>query len=189
LLPDGREEILNSFNILRNEIRLYNIEAYKKDYMVVLNKCDLLAGGKLVEGIKKELREKSGSEVIAVSAVTGKGIDELIPALHRKITEYRKKVYGTVPVEKKEKKVRLYTLNGDALKKEKINIRKTPEGYVVENEVLERIVQMTDLENSEALDYLKDRFKKMKVAEKLKEMGVKEDSTVIIGRLVFELVE
>jgi len=48
---------------------------------------------------------------------------------------------------------------------------------------------MTDLSNEEALDHLKNRLKKMGIADRLKKMGVKEGSTVIIGDLVFSLVE
>jgi Obg family GTPase CgtA-like protein len=48
---------------------------------------------------------------------------------------------------------------------------------------------MTDLENEEALDYLKYRLKKMGIADRLKKMGVSEGSTVIIGSLVFSLIE
>ena len=39
------------------------------------------------------------------------------------------------------------------------------------------------------LDYLKYRLKKMKVGDRLKEMGINEGSTVIIGNLVFDLVD
>ena len=58
-----------------------------------------------------------------------------------------------------------------------------------QNKKLERMVAMTDLENEEALDYLKYRLEKMKVGDRLKEMGIDEGSTVIIGKLVFELVD
>jgi Obg family GTPase CgtA-like protein len=48
---------------------------------------------------------------------------------------------------------------------------------------------MTNLENKEALEYLKNRLKRMKIADRLKRMGIELGSTVIIGNLVFELLE
>ena len=60
---------------------------------------------------------------------------------------------------------------------------------MVKNRRLERMVAMTDPENREALDYLKYRLKKMRVGDRLKQMGIDEGSTVIIGNLVFDLVD
>ena len=71
----------------------------------------------------------------------------------------------------------------------KIEIIKGHDGYVVKNKRLERMVAMTDLDNREALDYLKYRLKKMRVGDRLKRMGIDEGSTVIIGNLVFDLVD
>ncbi|MHB1252785.1 MAG: DUF1967 domain-containing protein, partial [Candidatus Humimicrobiaceae bacterium] len=34
-----------------------------------------------------------------------------------------------------------------------------------------------------------NKLKKMNIGDKLKKMGIKEGSTVIIGKLVFELIE
>ena len=51
------------------------------------------------------------------------------------------------------------------------------------------MVAMTDLENEEALDHLMHRLKKMKVGDRLKELGIDEGSTVIIGNLVFDLID
>ena len=48
---------------------------------------------------------------------------------------------------------------------------------------------MTDLENEEALEYLKYKLKKMKIGDRLKSMGINEGSTIIIDNLVFELKE
>jgi Obg family GTPase CgtA-like protein len=45
------------------------------------------------------------------------------------------------------------------------------------------------LENEEALGYLKYKLKKMKIGDRLKLMGIKEGSTIIIDNLVFELKE
>jgi len=72
---------------------------------------------------------------------------------------------------------------------EKIEIEKNNNEYTVKNKRLERMVAMTDLENEEALDYLKERLKKIGIADTLKKMGIKEGSTIIIGRIVFSMIE
>jgi GTP-binding protein len=105
------------------------------------------------------------------------------------VKESREAAQAKGAVGKEKKKEKVYTLPGVEIEKRKIIIKETPDGYVVRNSQLERMVAMTDLENEEALDYLMYRFKKMKVGDRLKELGVDEGSTVIIGNLVFDLVE
>ena len=68
-------------------------------------------------------------------------------------------------------------------------IIKDGEEYIVKNARLERLISMTNLENKEALEYLKNRLKRMKVGDRLKRMGIDVGSTVVIGNLVFELLE
>ena len=88
-----------------------------------------------------------------------------------------------------DKKIRIYEISKETIEDRKIEIIKGHDGYVVKNKRLERMVAMTDLENREALDYLKYRLKKMRVGDRLKQMGIDEGSTVIIGNLVFDLVD
>ena len=51
-------------------------------------------------------------------------------------------------------------MDEDTLSKESIKITNKNNEYFVENKYLERIVGMTDLDNKEALDYLKNKLKK-----------------------------
>ncbi|HAJ95085.1 MAG TPA: hypothetical protein DCP02_02515, partial [Actinobacteria bacterium] len=86
-------------------------------------------------------------------------------------------------------KEKIYTIPVKTLENRKIKIEKSSDGFIVKSEQLERMVAMTDLENEEALDYLRYRLKKMKIGDRLKELGINEGSTVIIGNLVFELID
>ncbi|MBM3705312.1 MAG: Obg family GTPase CgtA [Actinobacteria bacterium] len=72
---------------------------------------------------------------------------------------------------------------------DKIEIIRDGSEYIIKNKKLERMVLMTDLENEEALNYLKYKLKKLKIGDRLKKMGLAEGSTVIIGNLVFELTD
>jgi len=71
----------------------------------------------------------------------------------------------------------------------RIDVLKEGSEFVIKCKRLERMVAMTDLENEEALDYLKYKLKKMKIGDRLKMMGINEGATVIIGKLVFELID
>ncbi len=186
--PDGEESLVESYNILRRELKLYNIEVYKKDYIIVINKIDLLTDRGILEKASAGL-SKNGMKVIPVSAVTGEGIGTLVACLSGKIRENRERLSAEGSKGKDKKKKRIYGLSAGEEEDRKIVIKKSPGGFIINNRELERIVAMTDLKNEEALDYLKQRLKKMKIGEKLSSLGIKEGSTVIIGSLVFELVE
>ncbi len=186
--PDGEDLLFESYDVLRKEIKLYNIEVYKKDFVIIINKADLIPDKDILKRISGRL-SKGGKKVITISAVTGEGISSLVADLYVKVKENRERLSAIDAVQKEKKKERVYTISGDVLKDRKIRIEKSSDGFVVKNKKLERMVAMTDLENEEALDYLKYRLKKMKIGDRLKELGIDEGSTVIIGNLVFELID
>ncbi|MCK5566677.1 MAG: Obg family GTPase CgtA, partial [Actinomycetia bacterium] len=166
----------------------YNTEVYNKDFVIIINKADLIADrGLIEEAVQKLGKEKK--EVFIISAATGEGLDELISGLYKRVIENRESIVEAEQDSGEGKKTKIYTIPTEALEDRKIEIIKGRDGYVVKNKRLERMIAMTDLENQEALDYLKYRLKKMKVGDRLKKMGIEEGSTVIIGNLVFDLVD
>ncbi len=187
---DESEDIIKTFDILREEIRLYNMDLYKKDYIIVINKIDLIHDKDKLNKIKKELERRSGKSVLPVSAVTGEGLDEMVRCMHEKLSEYRKEASSIEETDSGEpEKVKIYRLSDKEREWEKFEVEKMNDEYIVKNKKLERLVAMTDLENEEALDYLMNRLNKMGVADRLKKMGVEEGSTVIIGGFAFVLKE
>jgi GTPase len=186
LEPDGEKLLLDSYRILRRELRMYDIEVYDKDFIIALNKTDLVPDKDILEKVRGMLSGE-GSEIFLVSAASGEGLRDFVAGLHQRVMQNRKHTDSSGKKQNGEEKV--YTISGEEMDKRRISIEKTPEGYIVHNRHLERLVGMTDLENEEALDYLMYRLKKMKVGDRLKALGIDEGSTVIIGNLVFDLMD
>jgi len=155
--------------------------------MIVINKIDLITERDVLDRLSKKLG-KGERDVMLVSAATGEGMEDFTRSLYERIKAVRE---NAEPDGKKspDDKEKLYTVPLKEIEERKIQIEETPEGYIVRNRQLERMVAMTDLENEEALDYLMHRLKKMKVGDRLKSLGIDEGSTVIIGKLVFDMVE
>ncbi len=109
----------------------------------------------------------------------------MVWSLYQRVKAYREELLESRDRKMKESQVRVYTIADE----NKINIQKMDGNYIVKNKKLERMVAMTDLENEEALDYLKYRLMKMGTGDRLKKMGVEEGATIIIGNLVFDLLE
>ena len=188
LEPDGVKELIKTYDVLRKEIRLYNTEVYNKDFVIIINKSDLLEDRKLIRVASKKLG-KGKKEVFIISAATGEGLDDLVSGLYKRVKAIREDTGLADTGDGEDKKIRIYEISKETIEDRKIEIIKRHDGYVVKNKKLERMVAMTNLENREALDYLKYRLKKMRVGDRLKQMGIDEGSTVIIGNLVFDLVD
>ena len=190
LLENEPEKLIKSFQIIRSEVKLYEPSLYKKDYIVVINKTDLFQNKDKLGMVAKELKKKSKKPVLMISAANSEGIGKLVEVLYEKVLKAR---FLGAEIEKakelEEKSYKTYTVGKVEQEKEKFEIIKDGEEYIVKNARLERLISMTNLENKEALEYLKNRLKRMKVGDRLKRMGIDVGSTVVIGNLVFELLE
>lgn len=190
LLYDSRMSgLVETFDIIRNELKFYDMNLYKKDYLTVINKGDLFRDKTVLENTVKELKKKSRKPVFIISAITGEGLDELKAALYEKVNNIRRQERKEELLPAGKIDFKSYTIENSKLDEDRIDIIKEGGEFIVKNKSLERMVAMTDLENEEAMDYLKYKLKKMKIGDRLKKMGVDQGSTVIIGNLVFELID
>ena len=189
LIDSGKKELIKSFEILRKELKLYDKSLYQKDYITAVNKIDLFSTRAEVEKVKNELERISGNDVLLISAATGEGLKEFIIILYKKILQQKShKNYSELQKEKVSD-FKTYTVKKSQFEENKLVIVKEGQEYIVKNKNLERMIAMTDLENEEALQYLKYKLKKLGIGDRLKKMGISTGSTVIIGNLVFELTE
>lgn len=184
-------DITKSFRELRKELKLYDEELCQKNYMIAVNKIDILPDKTMIPDIKKALQTYTDKETVFISAFTGENIELFLKVLTKLVYEEKGKAFKKEIAERKEAEEgkTIYTLKDRKDFFDKLDIEKVNDEYIIKNKNLERMVSMTDLENEEALDYLRNKLKKMGIGDKLKKEGVPENATVIIGELVFELVD
>jgi len=78
------ERLLDDFHVLRDELRKYDESLLEKDKVVLINKIDLLVSKPQdIERIKKTI-EETGVQCLAISALTGEGLDDLKQILAKK---------------------------------------------------------------------------------------------------------
>lgn len=82
--PDG-SNVVENYEQIRAELTLHSESLGRKDEIIVVNKTDLDSDGEKI----KELRKEFGSEITAISAVTGEGIKELSEILWQKIQKVK----------------------------------------------------------------------------------------------------
>lgn len=194
---DGQKIVSNNqlasqdFLELRDELKLYDEELFNKNYMVVVNKIDLIKDLNVLNKIKEDLKEVTDREVVFISAKTGENINDFIKIMAESVKLEKQEYLMQNPKSFKEGSLPLktYLLDMEEELENKIEIIPQNGEFIVKSKKLERMILMTDLQNEEAITYLKNKLKKMGIGDKLKKMGIPEGSTVIIGDLVFELVE
>ena len=76
LLDANSDDLLNDYKTIRNEIKKFSKELTKKKVLVVLNKIDTVSEDDLEE--KTQTFKKAKIPVIAISAATSSGIDNLV---------------------------------------------------------------------------------------------------------------
>lgn len=183
------EMLVSSFKVLKEELRLYHKSLYEKERCIIINKSDLITEPGLIEKIIDELKAEEGSRIIAVSAATGANIDILKKALFDMLTGSHAREKESKAKEASGQRHKVYDTKTTDLAQDGLEVSKDGDEYTIKNPRLERMVAMTDIENEEAMDYLKFRLKKSRIGDRLREMGIPIGSTIIIGKIVFDLEE
>jgi GTP-binding protein len=72
--PMDGSDPLENYRIIRNELELYSVDLGRRPEIAVVTKCELPGA----EEVREKLAAATGSEVLAISAVTGEGLDKLL---------------------------------------------------------------------------------------------------------------
>ncbi len=178
------EDPAAAYAAIRHELAAYGAGLDALPELVALSKGDLLPDEQ-VEAAVKGWREVLGDGVlgvVATSAVSGAGIDEL-----------RASILGAVPAEA----AAASTASEPRFEAEHITYRPDEQGFDVEPEDegafrvrgrgIELLVSRHDLGNAEALSYLEQRLREIGVVAALERAGFEAGDEVRIGEDAFEL--
>lgn len=176
---EGRDP-LEDFRLINNELEQYNKELAERPQIVALNKIDLLADQEQIVRVTEELNNM-GYEVFPISAVSKKGIKELIYRIADLLDELP---VPESPVEEKlvfrpdfkgEKEIEVKRLDGDL--------------YEVTGRLVEENIQKTDFTNEAAVKRLLRVLQHHGLYDILRKSNLKEGDTVQIGPMAFEYLE
>ena len=127
-------------------------------------------------------RERSGLEVLATSAATGAGLDELAAAITRRLPldePGEEGAGGDLPATH-----RVYRPGAD----DELSVQRTgPGAFRVSGPRPERLIARHDVENEEAMRYVEERLRSLGVIKALEAAGFEPGDDVEIGGIVFEL--
>ncbi|MCR4433395.1 MAG: GTPase ObgE [Caldiserica bacterium] len=171
---------LEEWEMLRNELLLYDSALGNKPYLIALNKCDLLSPEEIAE--VRDRFPDNEKELLVISAKEGINLEELKIAL-------KEMVEKAPPVESPLSRSRVVYRLSPRETREFI-VSKVSDGiFEIEGDYLKRLVERTDFDNQEAIKRLQRQFDKLGVEKELKKAGIKEGDTVRIGGMEFEFKE
>jgi len=179
LKPLDGSDPQENFETVEAELREHGHGLATLPRLLALSKADLVPPEEAAAAVER-WRDRLGVEVMATSAVTGQGLEELANAIFRDVPpEERVEDSAETPATH-----RVYRPGrGDAYRVE----RTGPGAFRVEGERIERLIARHDVDNDEALRYVEERLRALGVIRALESAGFEPGDDVEIGGIVFEL--
>ncbi len=174
---EGRDPI-EDFEIINKELEKFDPELAKRPQIVAANKIDL-ASDEQLEKLRSYFENK-GYEFYTMCAPITEGTDELISAVWNKLQTLppiKKYEAEAIPLE-------LFEKQND----KGFTIRVEDDVFFVEAPWLLKILQRTDLDDYESLQYFQRILISSGIIDALREKGINEGDTVSIYDLEFDFV-
>jgi len=175
-----------SWETVNRELELYNPELARRPQIVAASKMDAPEAEDRLRRFRERLAgARPDIEVIPVSAVTRRGVQELVRKVADMLDASREEEAasaGTGAPAEAEGVVFRHREEDD----EPIVVRRENGGFVVENAKVEAVVRRTQLVSHEAAVRLARILRRMGVDDALRAQGAKDGDPVRIGDHVFE---
>ena len=173
---EGRDP-LSDFEIINNELEIYSPALAQKKQIVAGNKIDLITNRTELEQIKQQIESK-GYSFFPICTLTGEGIKPLLEKAWSILQETE-----TTTFDNQEKAI-VYELPQNEFK-----IEYDGHVYSVIGKRVEKLVAMTDFDNSVSLRRFNKAWKFMGLDKLLKKEGIKEGDTVNLYGIEFSFSE
>ena len=162
---------LGDYQAINQELELFNPALADKPQVVVLNKMDLAEVRQRWPGVRRALQQQ-GVEPMAISAVSGEGVPELMRRVAQTLPEAElldSRAAEAVPVFRLPEDESAFTIEREG------------DGWRVRGKRIERAVQMTNWDYYEAALRFQRILEAMGITQALEEAGVQEGDVVVIG--------
>ncbi len=177
---EGRDP-LNDILIINKELENYSPELIKRPQVIAANKTDVFYGTEedTVITLLKEEFEPKGIPVFPISAVSGKGVKELLYYVKQQLDQLDQE---PVVFEKE------YDLEQETFKDEPYTVEyDEKEGmYVVEGPRIERMLGYTNLDSEKGFEFFQKFLRTSGIVDELEKLGIEEGDTVRMYGLQFD---
>ena len=177
---EGRDP-LNDILVINKELENYSPELIKRPQVIAANKTDVFYGTEedTVITLLKEEFEPKGIPVFPISAVSGKGVKELLYYVRKELDQLDQE-----PVVFEQE----YDLEQETFKYEPYTVEyDEKEGmYVVEGPRIERMLGYTNLDSEKGFEFFQKFLRTSGIVDELEKLGIEEGDTVRMYGLQFD---
>ncbi|MDO4743912.1 MAG: GTPase ObgE [Clostridia bacterium] len=174
---EGRDPV-EDVHIINNELKRYSEKLAEKPQVIIANKMDIPSFEENYAKFKAQM-EDEGYTVMAISAATHKGIDDVI--------NYAWKMLAELPQEDDDDYD--YLDLDEERKSDSIEITVDGNVYIVEGMYVRKIVGSTNFDDYESLQYFQRALRKSGIIEMLEEKGIKEGDVVHMYGVEFDYIK
>ncbi len=167
---EGRDPIAD-IKAINKELEAYNPELLNKPQVIAANKMDAVFGdeNEVITNLRNEF-ETDGIKVYPISAVSGKGLRELLFHIRELLAKCPKEVF----VYERE-----YDPSLAFFKDEPYTIEVAEDGaYVVEGPKIDKMLGYTNLESEKGFLFFQNFLKEQGILKELEELGITDGDTV-----------
>ena len=173
---EGRDPY-EDFVKINAELYSYDQTLAKVPQVVVANKMDIFGAE---ENLKTFLKKTKGQfKVFPVSAINAQGVEEMLD-----------EVYSVLETLPPLEPLKFEQFEYDVPDEDTFEIERDEDGaYVVIGPLVDLLIRNVVLDDMDSLAYMQKTLKTKGVFKALKDMGVNEGDTVVIGEIEFDYVE
>lgn len=174
---EGRDPIEDIYKI-NDELKNYNAVLATRPQVIAANKIDALYESEEVLQKMKEEFEPKGIKVFPISAVSGKGLKELLWYVNDELSKIEEETVEFEP--------EMYLDMQDEVD-EPVLVSKVEEGvFQIEGPRIDRLLGYTNLESEKGFDFFQKFMKENDILTQLEALGIEEGDTVRVNDLEFD---
>lgn len=177
---EGRDPI-EDIKAINQELASYNPELAGRPQVIAANKIDAMTeedSQVIVEMLEEEFGPQ-GIKVFPISAVSGKGLKELLWYVNNLLKELPEE-----PVEFEQEY--FFEQQAEEPKESIVVAMEEPGVFTVEGPKVERMLGYTNLESEKGFEFFQKFMKENGVLQRLEELGIEEGDTVRLYNLEFD---
>lgn len=180
---EGRDPI-NDIKVINNELKRYSEELASRPQVIAANKTDVFYGTEeeTVITLLKEEFEPQGIPVFPISAVSGKGIKELLYYIRKELDE----LPDEPTIFEREFDLTDITFPDEPYT---VEYDQKTKMYVVEGPRIEKMLGYTNLDSEKGFQFFQKFLHTSGILEELKALGIEEGDTVKMYDLQFDYYE
>ena len=177
---EGRDPV-EDIKTINAELAAYDPALAKKPQIIAANKIDVMPAEEAEEAVAR-LREAFAKEnipIYAISAVSGKGVRELLYA----VSELLRETKAAPIVFEREFSLDTLTLPNDPFTVEYSEKEKL---YIVEGPRIEKMLGYTNIDSEKGFEFFQNFLKNNGILEELEALGIQDGDTVRMYGLQFD---